>query len=148
MKQRRFDQKNLIRLAEEYVNTSDDTVFERLMAEELDALIGIQLGKNYMSVREFWEDMKQEVMMYLWKNRETVKSTKSRSYYQFYYIRIRGRLNHIVTNQNRTNRNSYKTGMKISSYDSQNDAVIAFDNLSLKDKKDLGLPEYSDEIDM
>ena len=140
MKERRFDAERINQLAQEYVETSDDSVFERLMLEELEPMIGVQLGKNYISMKGFWEDMRQEVLLYLWKNRESVKTTKSRNCYRFYYQRIRQTLNAMVTNGNRNpTRITLKRGMKISSYDVQRDNVTFLDNLSNANKLELGI---------
>lgn len=144
MKEREFNSERINQLAQEYVRTSDDAVFERLMLEELKPMIRVQLGKNYTSIKDFWEDMRQEVLLYLWKNRENVKTTKSKSCYRFYYQKIRYVLNMIVENWNRTpTRVTLKRGMKIKTYDSQMVNVTFFDDLSLEEKIELGI---ADEI--
>ena len=140
MKERRFDVERINQLTQEYVETSDDSVFERLMLEELGPIIRVQLGKNYTSIRDFWEDMRQEVLMHLWKNRESVKTTKSKSCYRFYYQRIRHILNTIVINGNRDpTRVTLKRGMKVSSYDIRRSNITFFDDLSNTDKLELGI---------
>lgn len=79
-------------LAKEYINTIDNKVFERLIVA-LTPMIDVQLGKNYSSLKEYWDDMKQEVFLKLWKNKSSFAFTKTKSYCIYFYQRIRGDLN-------------------------------------------------------
>lgn len=140
MKEREFNSERINQLAQEYVRTSDDAVFERLMLEELEPLINVQLGRNYTSIKDFWEDMRQEMLLYLWKNRKSVKTTKSKVYYGWYWKIIRAGLNYIV-NKEDGNGSRKRNGhvMKLQNYDFNRDNIFYFNDLSLLDKINLGI---------
>ena len=82
-----YDKVLIERLAQKYVKTTNEDVFNELLGE-LEPLIQIQLGKNYSSVKREWDDMKQEVFITLWKNRSNLCFTTAKSLYQFLYNRI------------------------------------------------------------
>ncbi len=83
-----YQKEEVERLAEKYVETGNEQVFEALI-KALRPLINVQLGKNYSSLKEFWDDLRKEVLLRISKNRGGLSTTKSKSLYQFLYQRIR-----------------------------------------------------------
>ena len=59
-----YDIQLINELAEKYVKTSDETVFEALI-EALVPVIDAQLKKSYQSLEEYWDDMRQEICLKL-----------------------------------------------------------------------------------
>lgn len=74
-------------LAKVYVESAEDKDFE-LLLDLLIPVIDIQLGKKYPDHRGYWGDMKQEVLLKLWKNRKGLLFTSSEKLYLFLYRRI------------------------------------------------------------
>ena len=79
-------------LAEKYITNEDDKVFGDLLTK-LSSLIDSQLAKNYSSMKSFWEDMKQDVLLKLWENRRGLYLIKSKNLSQYFYRRIQDGLN-------------------------------------------------------
>ena len=76
-------------IVREYLDNK--VVFEKLIAV-LIPLINAQLRKNYSSLSEYWDDMRQEVLLKTWKNRKGLKFIKTKLYSMHYYARIRTHL--------------------------------------------------------
>lgn len=74
-------------LAERFITKEDDQIFESLLTE-LSSLIDSQLAKKYSSMKSFWEDMKQDVLLKLWENRRGLHSIKSENLSQYFYRNI------------------------------------------------------------
>lgn len=79
-------------LTEKYITKEDDKIFEDLLTE-LSILIDSQLAKKYSSMKSFWEDMKQDVLLKLWENRQGLHLVKSTNLSQYFYRRIQDWLN-------------------------------------------------------
>lgn len=88
MKQRVYDKDKIEGLTKQYIKSGDDNIFVELM-KELEPVIKIQLGKGYSSLKEHWNDMSQEVLLKLWKNKEGLKTASSTSLFFFFYGCIR-----------------------------------------------------------
>lgn len=135
-----YQKEEVERLAKKYVETGDEQVFEELI-KALEPLINVQLGKNYSSLKEFWDDLRQEVLLRIWKNRGGLFTTKSRSLYQYLYNRIRDYLSQTTDIiQGRRKKKKIKMG-----YDRQNLDVDYFEDLSMKKKKKLGIEPVEEE---
>lgn len=87
-----YDIDKIEQLAGVYAETADDRGYE-LLLELLIPVIDIQLSQKYSNLREYWDDMRQEVLLKLWKNRTTLCFTKSKKLYRFLRERIRDNLN-------------------------------------------------------
>lgn len=75
-------------LAQLYVKTEDDGIFGDLL-RALIPLIDMQLNERYSSLRAYWEDMSQEVLLKLWKNRNGLMFTTSKKLGRFLDLQIR-----------------------------------------------------------
>jgi len=74
-------------LAQQYVGSESDEVFEGLI-NALIPLIDMQSARKYPDLKEYWDDMKQEVLLKLWKNRRGLLFTTDKKLYRFLYRRI------------------------------------------------------------
>ena len=88
-----YNNETIDALAREYVESKNDKVFERLLLDELSNLIDFQLAKHYSSVESSWEDMKQDVFLKLWANRENLAAIRTKKLSQYFYRRIQDWLN-------------------------------------------------------
>jgi len=115
-------------------------IFEALI-KALEPLINVQLGKNYSSLKEFWDDLRQEVLLRIYKNRGGLSVTKSKSLYVYFYNRIRDYLSQAADIvQGRRKKKKIKMG-----YDRQNLDVDYFEDLSMRKKKKLGIEPIEEE---
>ena len=82
------------KLAKRYATKRENDTFTQLL-QELTPIIDIQLGKNYSSLKEYWDDLRQDVLLKLWENRFNIKKMISAGVEpcQFLYERIRTWLN-------------------------------------------------------
>lgn len=142
-------------LAKEYVETEYDAnnncgtyspnlVFEALI-KALIPLINVQLGKNYSSLKEFWDDLQQEVLLKIWKNRGGLSITKSKSLYQFLYRRIRRDLFRAmkkIKGEFDEEKDIIKPG-----YDGYNPNVKYLEDLSMEEKIKLGIEPIEEDYD-
>ncbi len=135
-----YQKEEVERLAETYVETGDEQVFETLI-KALEPLINVQLGKNYSSLKEFWDDLRQEVLLRIWKNRGGLKINKSRSLYQYLYSHIRYHL-WAVRNALQGERKKEKIKM---GYDMLNKNIIAFADLGFRQDLRLGAGKFERE---
>ena len=87
-----YDKELIECLGSKYRNTGQDVDFEVLL-EAVHPLIDTQLGRQYSSMKHEWEDMKQEVLLKLWKNRTGLCFTKTELCSRFFYEQIRYNLN-------------------------------------------------------
>jgi len=87
-----YQNQTINELIKEYIANEDDKVFEDLLTE-LSSLIDSQLAKNYSSMKSFWEDMKQGVLLKLWENRRNLYLIKSKNLSQYFYRNIQRWLN-------------------------------------------------------
>ena len=87
-----YDKELLERLGKKYRSTGADADFEVLL-EVIRPLIDTQLGRQYSSMKHEWEDMKQGVLLKLWKNRSALCFSKSELCSRFFYEQIRYNLN-------------------------------------------------------
>lgn len=126
-----YQKEEIERFAKKYVDTGDEQVFETLI-KALIPMIDVQLGKNYSSLKEFWDDLRQEVLLKLHKNREGLSTIKSISLYQFLYQRIRRDLFRAMK--------KYKK-----EFDVFNPKVTCFEDLTLEEKKKLGIEPIEEE---
>ena len=80
-------------LAQAYVKvkTRKNSIFKNLM-QALIPLINTQLRKNYQSIEEHWDDLRQETLLKLYKNRKSLLTTTSTRLFLCLYNRIRGYL--------------------------------------------------------
>ena len=135
-----YQKEEVERLAGEYVETGDEQVFEALI-KALEPLINVQLGKNYSSLKGFWSDLRQEVLLRICKNRGGLSITKSTSLYQYLYSRIRDYLSQAADIiQGRRKRIKIKMG-----YDSYNSDIKCLEELSIEKKKKLGIESIEEE---
>jgi len=119
-----YQKEEIEQLAKKYVETQEEEVFEALI-KALESLINVQLGKNYSSLKQFWGDLRQEVLLKLYKNRGGLSTTRSKSLYQFLYQRIR--------------RDLFRACKKLKKqYDALNQDVTYFDDLTREEKAKLG----------
>jgi len=126
-----YQKEEIEQLAKKYVETQEEEVFEALI-KALILLIDVQLGKNYSSLKEFWDDLRQEVLLKLWKNRGGLSTVKSTSLYQFLYRRIR--------------RDLFRAAKKIKmGYDRYNPNVTYLEDLTLEEKRKLGIEPIEEE---
>jgi len=82
-----YDLKQIEQLAQQYNTNPNDNTFE-LIIEAIVPLINIQLNKSYLSLREYWDDMSQEVLLKLWKNRTGLCFTSTERLYRYLYQQI------------------------------------------------------------
>lgn len=134
-----YQKEEVERLAKKYVETGSEQVFEALI-KALIPLINVQLGKNYSSLKEFWDDLRQEVLLRICKNRGGLSITKSTSLYQYYYGHIRDYLRSAVSILRGTRK---KKKIKMG-YDVLNPDVKYFGDLTAEEKQKLGF-EVGDE---
>ncbi len=135
-----YQKEEVERLAGEYVETGSEQVFEALI-KALIPLINVQLGKNYSSLKVFWDDLRQEVLLRICKNRGGLSTTKSRSFYTYFYQRIRGYLYEVAEKlQGKRKKKKIKMG-----YDGLNPEVTYFEDLALEDSKKLGVESAEEE---
>ena len=145
-----YQKEEVERLAEEYVEAeklanewcwiSPDWVFEALI-KALVPLINVQLGKNYSSLKEFWDDLRQEVLLRICKNRGGLFVTPSKSLYQYYYNHIRDYLRS-ARNILQGKRKDKKIKM---GYDGLNAEITYLEDLSMEEKKKLGIEPIEEE---
>ena len=83
-----YQKEEVERLAKEYVDTGKEQVFEKLI-EALIPVIDVQLGKNYSSLKEFWGDLRQDVVVHLYSVRGNIQNTTLESKYFYLYGVIR-----------------------------------------------------------
>jgi len=140
-------------LAKEYVETeydannncgtySPDLVFEALI-KALEPLINVQLGKNYSSLKPFWNDLKQEVLLKIYKNRGNLGFTKTKLYARHYYARIQTHLFRAakkVKGKFNKEKNIARVG-----YDSYNPDIKCLEELSIEEKRKLGIEPIEEE---
>jgi DNA-directed RNA polymerase specialized sigma24 family protein len=137
-----YQKEEVERLAGEYVETGDERVFEALI-KALIPLIDVQLGKNYSSLKEFWDDLRQEVLLRVYRNRGGLRTTKSTVLYQYFYNRIRDYLFQAVgILQGKRKKKKIKMG-----YDMLNSDIISLDALSVKEKQKLGIDLTEEDYD-
>ena len=86
-----YNPKKINALALKYVETDDDKYCEELL-KELTPLVNTQLARFYEGSEDFWSDLKQDVLLIIWKRRKSLKTTKSKSLYQYLYGVIRDSL--------------------------------------------------------
>jgi len=129
-----YQKEEVERLAGEYVETGDEQVFEALI-KALIPLIDVQLGKNYSSLKEFWGDLRQEVLLRICKNRGGLSVTLSKSFYQYYYNHIRDYLRS-ARNILQGKRKDKKIKMGC---DGLNPEVTYFEDLSIDERKKFGI---------
>lgn len=79
-------------LTEGFIRSENDETFNQLV-NEIIPIINQQLLKNYSSKREFWGDIRQDVLLKIWKNRGNIKHSLTERPYQYFYNRIRDYLN-------------------------------------------------------
>ena len=128
-----YQKEEIEQLAKKYVETQEEEVFEALI-KALEPLINVQLGKNYSSLKEFWDDLRQEVLLKLHKNRGGLSTTKSISLYQFLYQRIR--------------RDLFRACKKLrDQYDALNEDVTYLDDLLAKEKLRIGIEVGDSDYD-
>ena len=65
-----YDKKLINKLSKRYAKKRDG-IDELLRA--LEPIIDIQMGKNYSSMKEYWDDMKQDVLLKIWENRKAIR---------------------------------------------------------------------------
>lgn len=87
MKVKMYRVKEIEQLAQKYAKTGNDKIFEALI-RALIPLIDIQSARRYPDLKEYWDDIKQEVLLKLWKNRTSLSFTASKKLYRFLYNRI------------------------------------------------------------
>lgn len=122
-----YQKKEVERLAGKYVETGNEQVFEELI-KTLIPLINVQLGKNYSSLKQFWDDLRQEVLLKVWKNREGLLTIKSISLYHFFYQRIR--------------RDLFRAAKKVKKeYDVLNNNIVLFPEVPRPYRLELGLDD-------
>jgi len=94
-----YNPEEIRRLAKEYVRTGDTRIFEKLLTEQLSDIIDIQLAKKYKGLREYWGDIRQDILLQFWKwavegtakgvnLRESLKKASTKDFYNFFYLRI------------------------------------------------------------
>lgn len=86
-----YDKQKIESLAQKYVKTPTKKTFGELLSE-LHWMIRKQLGKNYVSMRPYWDDMTNEVKTKIYKNRKTLKKSSTKNLADHYYYRIRTHL--------------------------------------------------------
>ena len=134
-----YQKEEIERLAKKYVETQEEEVFEALI-KALIPLIDAQLGKNYSRLKQFWDDLRQEVLLKLHKNRGGLSTTKSINFCTHFYRRIRVHLWR-AAQQLQGKRKDKKIKM---GYDGLSSEVTYLEDLSMEEKKKLGI-EPSDE---
>lgn len=98
-----YQKEEVERLAGEYVETGDEQVFEALI-KALRPLIDVQLGKNYSSLKLFWDDLRQDVLEHLYKVRGNIQNTTLTSKYLYLYGVIREILHRFIEGKKYKNR--------------------------------------------
>lgn len=135
-----YQKEEVERLAKEYVETGDEQVFETLI-KALIPLIDVQLGKNYSSLKEFWNDLRQEVLLRICKNRGGLSTTSSIKLCHYLYSHIRSYLNEIAKKlQGKRKKKKIKMG-----YDTLNSKVSYLEDLSMEEKKSLGIEPVEED---
>ena len=120
-----YQKEEIERLAKKYVETQEEEVFEVLI-KALESLINVQLGKNYSSLKEFWDDLRQEVLVKLYKNREGIFTTESTHFCSYFYGRIRVWL--------------FRACKQLAKqYDALNRDVIYFEDLAPDERRKIGI---------
>jgi len=132
-----YQKEEVERLAGKYVETGNEQVFEALI-KALIPLINVQLGKNYSRYKEFWDDLRQEVLLKLYRNRGGLSKTSNKNLFTHYYQRIRIHLWRAVQKF----QGKYKDEKIKMGYDILNLEVTQFEDLSDQDKKRLGFEAY------
>jgi len=79
-----YDKEKINRLSLRYIETDDDAVFEELL-KELEKVIDKQLLKYHCDIKEDWDDLKQRILLILWKNRKKIQETDLTPSSYFYY---------------------------------------------------------------
>jgi len=135
-----YQKEEVERLAGEYVETGDEQVFEALI-KALIPLINVQLGKNYSRYKEFWDDLRQEVLLKLWKNRGGLSKTSNKSLFTHYYQRIRIHLWRAVQRiQGKRKDEKIKMG-----YDGLSPEATYLEDLSMEEKQKLGIEPFEED---
>ena len=81
-------QESINNLTREFIKSENNEIFEKLLIG-IVPMINIQLRKNYSSIKEFWDDMRQDVFLKVWENRKNIKNSSTENPYQYFYGRIR-----------------------------------------------------------
>lgn len=151
-----YKKEEINRLANEFANGNDES-FNNLLTNHLTEIIGIQLAKNYKGY-PYWDDLKQEVLLYLWQKKESIrksikKSKMSPSNYLWGFIR--SRLKEIIDKINTSP--SGLTDLRRSEFDEDREAtkktkaedidVVGFDDLTGNEKRELGVETDEDDWD-
>lgn len=84
-----YNMSQIERVACLYVNSGGDGELFQDLLTALTPLIKHQLRKSYFSLNEFWDDMEQECVLRLWRNRESLLHAKSRMLFSLLNFRIR-----------------------------------------------------------
>jgi len=87
-----YDKLLINRLGKRYATTRKKDVFAKLI-QALMPMIDTQLSKQYSSIKEFWDDLRQEIMLKLWENRKSIKNNSPGELHQYLYSSIRKWLN-------------------------------------------------------
>jgi len=83
-----YNVRQVEKVAQRYKQTGEDSDFKQVL-KVVDPLIDVFLGLRYSSIKHEWEDLKQEVILKLWKNRTGLCFIKSKRLYLFLRDRIR-----------------------------------------------------------
>jgi len=129
-----YEKKEIERLSKKFINTSNDDVFRQLV-EQLQQVITKQLSKHYRSMYEHWEDMRSEVIAKIWKNRKTLKKTKTKNLADHYYYRIRTHLSRANTKIKKI-KEDYEFRSKISIGNIDNERAPGFVDNEMPDETD------------
>lgn len=138
-----YQKEEIERLAKKYVETQEEEVFEALI-KALIPLINVQLGKNYSRLKQFWDDLRQEVLLKLHKNRRGLSTIKSINFCAHFYSRIRTHLWRAVQKL----QGKYKDEKIKMGYDALNKDVNYFDDLTAKEKRKLGIEVTRKDYDI
>lgn len=119
-----YDKDKIDQLALAYAETEDATIFNELL-EELKPMIKIQLGKNYSSIKEIWEDLESHTIMRLWlvfgEKPERIRDSSTRIPSILFYQRIRTILNRHVEKL-----------IKSGAYDFLDKSILSYDQMQKK----------------
>ena len=110
-----YDKLLINRLGKRYAKNGGKDSFVQL-TQALIPMIDAQLGRQYSSMKEFWDDLRQEIMLKLWDNRKSIKDNSPGELHQYFYNRIRTWLNR-----------SYK--QTVNQYDMFNPNIISIEEL-------------------
>ena len=135
-----YQKEEVERLAGKYVETGNEQVFEALI-KALIPLINVQLGKNYSRYKEFWDDLRQEVLLKLYRNRGGLSKTSNKNLFTHYYQRIRIHLWRAVQKL----QGKYKDEKIKMGFDGLNSEVTYLEDLTLEEKKKLGIESIEEE---